>query len=148
MFPPLLGILQVSFAAGFLKVPIQQHCTLPGAAFYNTLENPPCCLPQEASQYHNKPFHIIWLPLNGHGNTYNHICPLLPWKCGAMDSWHCLFWRGFHKDHQACNEMVQCLSCNEWYHCACLDITLEEAKDCTIMDCGCSLLFPLRSRDM
>ncbi|CAH3187797.1 unnamed protein product [Porites lobata] len=40
-----IGILQVSFAAGFLKVPIQEHCTLPGAAFYNTLENPPCCFP-------------------------------------------------------------------------------------------------------
>ena len=45
MFLPLLGILQVSFAAGFLKVPIQEHRTLPGAAFYNTLENPPCCFP-------------------------------------------------------------------------------------------------------
>ena len=122
MFLPLLGILQVSLAAGFLKVPIQQHCTLPGAAFYNTLENPPRCFQKEANQYYNKPFHIIWLPLNGHENAYNHICLLLPWKCGAMESWHCLFWPGFHNDHQACTEMVQCLSCKELYHCAFLDI--------------------------
>ena len=55
----VVGILQVSFAAGFLKVPIQQHCTLQGAVFYNTLENPPRCFQKEANQYYNKPFHII-----------------------------------------------------------------------------------------
>ena len=65
-------------------MPIQQHC-LPGAAFYNTPENPHCCFLQEASQYYNKPFHIIWLSLTVHGNAFNHICSLLPWKCGAMD---------------------------------------------------------------
>ncbi|CAH3044714.1 unnamed protein product [Porites lobata] len=58
-FTDIVGILQVSFAAGFLKVPIQQHCTLQGAVFYNTLENPPRCFQKEANQYYNKPFHII-----------------------------------------------------------------------------------------
>ena len=130
--------------AGFLKMPIQQHCILVGAAHFNTTENPPCCFEEGSAE---KPFQIIWLPLTGQGNTFNHISPLLPWKCGAVDSKHCIFWRGVNGGHKSCNEMVQCLTCNEWYHCACLGITLEEAKDSTIVDCGCSLPHPYRSRD-
>ena len=74
----IIGILQVSFTAGFLKVPIHQHCVLEGAAFCNTVENPPCCF-----------------------------------EGGS--------------------------------HCSCLGISLQEAKDSTIMDCDCLLPCPYRS---
>ena len=140
----LLRLLQVSFMAGFLKMPIREHCILAGAANYNTTENPPCDFKEGRA---DKPFQIIWLPLTGQGNTFNQISPLLSWKCGAVDSSHCIFWRGLNSEHKSCNEMVQCLTCNEWYHCACLGITLEEAKDCTIIDCGCLLPCPYHSHD-
>ena len=91
---------------------------------------------------------IIWLPLTEQGNTFNHICPLLPWKCGALDAFLCVFWRGFNTQHSSRNEMVQCLTCFEWYHCVCLGISFEEAKDSTIVDCGCTLPHPYRSHDM
>ncbi|XP_066023195.1 uncharacterized protein [Pocillopora verrucosa] len=44
--------------------------------------------------------------------------------------------------------MVQCLTCFEWYHCVCLDISFEEAKDSTIVDYGCTLPHPYRSHDI
>ena len=72
---------------------------------------------------------IIWLPLTEQGNTFNHICPLLPWKCGALDAFLCVFWRGFNTQHSSRNEMVQCLTYFEWYHCVCLGISLEEANE-------------------
>ena len=140
----IIGILQVSFTAGFLKVPIHQHCVLEGAAFCNTLENPPCCFEGGSK----KPLHVLWLPLTGQGNSFNHISPLLPWKCEAMVFKNCIFWRGFNSEHKLSKEMVQCLTCNKWYHCSCLGISLQEAKDSTIMDCGCLLPCPYRSSNM
>ena len=86
------------FAAGFLKKPIQQHCKLDGAEWYNEKEGPPCCCSQENELV--DPLHIIWLPLTGHGNNFNHICPLLPWKCGALDVPLCVFWRGLKCSEQ------------------------------------------------
>lgn len=139
-----IGILQVSFTAGFLKVPIHQHCVLEGAAFCNTVENPPCCFEGGSK----KPLHVLWLPLTGQGYSFNHISPLLPWKCEAMVFKNCIFWRGFNSEHKLSKEMVQCLTCNKWYHCSCLGISLQEAKDRTIMDCGCLLPCPYRSSNM
>ena len=141
----LSELLQVSFAAGSLNTPIQQHCELAGTVWYNTKEGPPCCLRPEIEE---KPFHIIWVPLTGEGSTYNHIRPLLPWKCGALDDYLCVFWRGLKSHYSGCNEMVQCLTCFEWYHCVCLGISLQEAKDSTIVDCGCTLPVPYQSRDL
>ena len=104
--------MQVTFAVSFLKKAIQQHCELSGAVWYNTKQSPPCCFQPDREE---GPFHIIWLPLTGQGNTFNHICPLLPWKCGALDAFLCVFWRGFNTQHSSRNEMVQCLTCFEWY---------------------------------
>ena len=140
-----LELLQVTSAAGFLKKPIQQHCELSGAVWYNTKQSPPCCFQPDREE---GPFHLIWLPLTGQGNTFNHIRPLLPWKCGALNAFLCVFWRGFNTQHSSRNEMVQCLTCFEWYHCVCLGISFEEAKDSTIVDCGCTLPHPYRSHDM
>ena len=39
------------------------------------------------------------------------------------------FRRGFNTQHSSRNEMVQCLTCFEWYHCVCLGISLEEANE-------------------
>ena len=58
------------------------------------------------------------------------------------------FRRGFNTQLSSRNKMVQCLTCFEWYHCVCLDISFEEAKDSTILDCGCTLPHPYRSHDM
>ncbi|KAJ7364966.1 Rad2 nuclease [Desmophyllum pertusum] len=88
---------EVTFAAGFLKRPLQQHCNLAGAVWYNRKASPPCCFQHESGDV--KPFHIIWLPLTGQGTTYNHICPLLPWKCGAVDASLCVLWRGLNREY-------------------------------------------------
>lgn len=114
--------------------------------WYNEKEGPPCCCSQENELL--DPFHIIWLPLTGQGNNFNHICPLLPWKCGALDASLCVFWRGLNTQFSTRNEMVQCLTCFEWYHCVCLGITLAEAQDSTIVDCGCTLPHPYQGRDI
>ena len=58
------------------------------------------------------------------------------------------FRRGFNTQLSSRNELVQCLTCFEWYHCVCLGISLEEAKDFTIVDCRCTLPHPNRSHDM
>ena len=118
--------MQVTSAAGFLKKPIQQHCELSGAVWYHTKQSPPCCFQPDREE---APFYIIWLPLTGQGNTFNHICPLLPWKCVALDAFLCVFWRGYNTQYSSRNEMVQCLTCFEWYHCVCLGISLEEANE-------------------
>lgn len=129
-----------------LKKPIQQHCKLEGAVWYNEKEGSPCCCSQENELV--DPFHIIWLPLPGHGNNFNHICPLLPWKCGALDASLCVFWHGLNTQCSTRNEMVQRLTCFEWYQCICLGITLAEAQDSTIVDCGCTLPHPYQGCNM
>ncbi|CAH3137675.1 unnamed protein product [Pocillopora meandrina] len=58
------------------------------------------------------------------------------------------FRRGFNTQLSSRNEMVQCLTCFECYHCVCLGISFEEAKDSTIVDCGWTLPHPYRSHDI
>lgn len=76
-----IELLQVAFAAGFLKKPIQQHCKLDGAVWYNEKEGPPCCCSEEDELV--DPFHIIWLPLTGQGSNFNHIIM----RSSALEVW-------------------------------------------------------------
>lgn len=141
-------MLQISLTAVFLERPIHQHCNLGGSSVYNTLKTPLCCYEEPQSIGERvEPLHILWHPLLGEGERYNHISPLLPWKCGAVASGCCTFGWGILAHHRARNEMAQCLRCSEWYHCACLGVPMEEARNNTINDCGCSLPVNLRSRD-
>lgn len=144
----MAGIFQISLTAGYLGRPIQQHSCLGTSAGYNTLASPPCCY--EAPSTTGDPmksFHILWHPLLGEGERYNHISPLLPWKCGAMSKSCCIFGWGILASHKSRNEMAQCFQCSEWYHCACLGISLEEATNNTMSDCGCRLPQNFQIRD-
>ncbi|KAL9972900.1 hypothetical protein ACROYT_G019291 [Oculina patagonica] len=132
----------ISLTAGFLGRPIQQHCNLGGSSMYNTTKTPPCCHQPQTKE----PLHLLLHPLLGEGERYNHISPLLPWTCGAIIAGYYVFGRGILADHRSRNEMAQCLRFYEWYHCACVGITMEEAQNNTITDCVCSHS-RLRSRD-
>lgn len=121
---------------------MQQHCKLDRAVWYNEKEGLPCCCSKEDELV--DPFHIIWLPLTGQGNNFNHICPLLP----AQDVSLSVFRRGLNTQFSTRNEMVQGLTCLEWYHSVCFGITLAEVQDSTIVDCGCTLPHPYQGHDM
>lgn len=133
-------------AAQFLQREIRQYCSKPGADHYNS----PVTLliytdPTEAQCL--KPVNILWVPATLGHDTYNHIVPLLPWKCGCVSSELCLFGRSLNQEDKwrtQRKEMVQCSSCREWYHCVCLGYSLRQVARSNL-DCGCRLL-PQNSR--
>ncbi|XP_074616588.1 uncharacterized protein LOC141875988 isoform X2 [Acropora palmata] len=110
-----------------------------------TLKNFSYSDPTEAQRL--KPVNILWVPATLGHDTYDHIVPLLPWKCGCVSSELCLFGRGLNQEDKwrtQRKEMVQCSSCREWYHCVCLGYSLRQVARSNL-DCGCRLL-PQNSR--
>lgn len=131
-------------AAQFIQREIIQYCCKQGADRYNGPVTP--FIYESASP--RQPVNILWVPATLGEDRFNHILPLLPWKCGCINSELCLFASGFHqeekwKEHR--KEMVQCLRCHEWYHCMCLGYTLRQVAR-TNLDCGCSSVLSRRSR--
>lgn len=106
-------------AAQFLQREIRQYCSKPGADHYNSPVTPLIYTdPTEAQRL--KPVNILWVPATLGHDTYNHIVPLLPWKCSCVSSELCLFGRGLNQEDKwrtQRKEMVLCSSCREWYHC-------------------------------
>ncbi|CAB3992688.1 Hypothetical predicted protein, partial [Paramuricea clavata] len=90
------------------------------------------------------PLDILWVPLtveHGQSNHYNHIVPLLPWKCGAAPHKFCMF--NSDMNHEFSNlksDLAQCDLCQEWYHTCCLGQSLHHINRMERFSCGCDVL--------
>ena len=107
------GLLQVFLASNFLRRPIRQFCLLPGADHYRTRVQP--CENLSDDETFGETLDILWLPLtveDGQNNHYNHIVPLLPWKCGAAPYKLCtLNSQSNHVFSNSRSELAQCDLC-------------------------------------
>lgn len=128
-------------AAEFLQREIRQFCRKVGADHYNG-PIAPMQLRGDDNSNVGKPLNILWVPATTGEDRFNHIFPLLPWKCGCVKNDLCLFGLGLNQDvkwDEARKEMVQCPLCDEWYHCSCLGVTLRQFRRSNL-DCGCQVL--------
>lgn len=83
-------------AVQFLQREIRQFCCKPGADRYNGPVNPFLYAQADESATPLKPVSILWVPATLGEDRFNHILPLLPWKCGCVISALCLFGSGLH----------------------------------------------------
>jgi len=73
-------------AAEFLQREIRQFCRKAGA------DGPiaPMQLRGDDNSNVGKPLNILWVPATTGEDRFNHIFPLLPWKCGCVKNDLCL----------------------------------------------------------
>jgi hypothetical protein len=135
------GLLQVYLASDFLRRPIRQFCLLPGADHYRTRVEP---FHLQNDEEIGTSINILWVPLtadHGQDNRYNHVVPLLPWKCGAAPHKFCIFNSVMNnKFSNLRSDMAQCDLCHEWYHTCCLGLSLHNINRLERFSCGCDVL--------
>ena len=130
-----------NYTSDFLRRPIRQFCLLPGADHYRTRVEP---FQLRNDEEMGTPLDILWVPLtveHGQSNHYNHIVPLLPWKCGAAPHKFCMFNSDMnHKFSNLKSDLAQCDLCQEWYHTCCLGQSLHHINRMERFSCGCDVL--------
>lgn len=135
------GLLQVYLASELLRRPIKQFCLLAGADHYRARVEP---FERQSDDGSIACLDILWIPLtlrDGEKNNFNHIVPLLPWKCGAAPYKLCLFSGDMNADFSNLkSDFAQCDVCQEWYHTCCLGLSLRLINRMEHFSCGCDVL--------
>ena len=140
----MLGLFQLMMAAQFLQREIRQFCRKAGTEHYNSPIVPLIMDSPSADSDHSavESLNVLWVPATLGEDRFNHILPLLPWKCGCIRDDFCVFGFGLHREEKWSalrKEMVQCTFCHEWYHCCCLGYSLRQMER-SALDCGCRML--------
>lgn len=148
VFISLLGLFQVMMASHFLKREIRQFIKKPAADHFHSTVAPLNSNSTAGGSILGNTINILWVPANLGEETFNHIVPLLPYKCGCVGNDLCLFSYGMNKEwKEKKSEFVKCRKCNEMYHACCLGYTKRQFSRINA-DCGCqSLQENLESKD-
>lgn len=140
-----LDLFEIELAAFVLQRPIVQHC-LHRSSLYASYRKP--ILPQMSTTNLCSPLNIVWVPTRqvSAKAPFTHIVPAVCKATGVYGMWvdKCglqLIGRCCHVNDEGNSPMVQCDSCDQWYHCDCVGEKCADIKN-KMWKCGCESLLP------